>query len=83
MKVELLDYQKNALEILIHTKSTRLAAHQTIADIEAWPMERKLEHLDYMRHTIQSSWEFVRYIFSIQGKEVLNKMTLLDYCHRQ
>jgi thymidylate synthase (FAD) len=67
MEVKLIDYQKNALDILIHTKSTRLAAGQTLEEIERWPMEKKLDHLRYMRNTIASSWEFVRYIFEIKG----------------
>lgn len=67
MKVKLIDYQLNALELLIHTKSTRLAAGQTVEEIAEWPMEKKLDHLKYMRHTIESSWEFVRYIFEITG----------------
>lgn len=65
MKVELIDYQENALDLLIYTKSTRLAAGQGLSDIASWSVERKLEHLEYMRHTIKSSWEFVRYIFRI------------------
>lgn len=67
MQVKLIDYQANALELLIHTKSTRLAAGQTVEEIAQWPMEKKLDHLKYMRHTIASSWEFVRYIFEITG----------------
>lgn len=67
MKVKLIDYQPNALELLIHTKSTRLAAGQTVEEIAEWPMEKKIDHLKYMRHTIESSWEFVRYIFEITG----------------
>ncbi len=67
MNVTLIDYQKNALEILLYTKDTRLQGSQSLDDIIAWPLEKKLEHLDYMRHTIQSSWEFANYIFKIDG----------------
>lgn len=67
MKVTLIDFQKNALEILLYTKDTRLQGEQSLADIIAWPIERKLEHLEYMRHTIQSSWEFANYILKIEG----------------
>ena len=67
MQIKVIDYQKNALELLIHTKSTRLAAGQTIEEIATWPIEKKLEHLKYMRNTIASSWEFVRYIIEITG----------------
>ncbi len=65
MKVELIDYTTEALEILLYTKNTRLQGAQTIEDIHDWPMEKKLEHLAYMRDTIQSSWEFVAYTFKI------------------
>lgn len=67
MKVRLLDYQENALDILIYTKNTRLRQEVTMAQIASWPIEKKLEHLDYMKKTIQSSFEFVTYIFNIEG----------------
>lgn len=66
MQVKLIDYQKNALELLLYTKSTRLQG-EGLEAITAWPMERKLEHLSYMRDTIRSSWEFANYIFEIKG----------------
>lgn len=65
MKVELINHTKNALELLIFTKSTRLQAHQTLQDINEWPHEKKMAELAYMRDTIQSSWEFVDYVFKI------------------
>lgn len=65
MKVELIDCQEHALEILLYTKNTRLTAGCTLDDIIKWPMKKKLEHLDYMRNTISSSWEFANYIFEI------------------
>jgi thymidylate synthase (FAD) len=66
MKVELVGYTQDALELLLFTKSIRLAGkEQTLEDIKAWPMEKKLEHLAYMRDTIKSSWEFVDYTFKI------------------
>lgn len=67
MKVDLIDYTDNALELLLYTKNTRLQGGQTIADICAWPQEKKLEHLAYMLDTIKSSWEFVNYTFEISG----------------
>jgi flavin-dependent thymidylate synthase len=67
MKVKLIDYTANAVEKLIYTKSTRLQAEQTLEDIARWPEEKKLEHLAYMKDTIQSSWEFVNYTFAIKG----------------
>lgn len=67
MKVQLLDYQENALDILIYTKNTRLRQELRLEDIKYWNYNQKLEHLDYMKKTIQSSFEFVRYIFDING----------------
>jgi len=67
MKVELIDYQKNALDILLYSKNTRLQGTQTLESIAAKPMEWKLDHLSYMLDTIQSSWEFADYIFEITG----------------
>lgn len=65
--VELLAYTPNALELLIFTKNTRLQGGETLQDIIAWPEWKKMEHLDYMRGTIKSSWEFVDYTFRIRG----------------
>lgn len=67
MKVKLIDYQENALDLLLYTKNTRLAGAQSLEDIAKWPMEKKLEHLDYMKKTIASSWEFVNYTFELSG----------------
>ncbi len=67
MKVKLIDYQKNALDLLIYTKNTRLKSELTMDDISKWDMAKKLDHLDYMKKTIQSSFEFVRYTFDISG----------------
>lgn len=66
-KVELVNYTQDALELLILTKGTRLHGNQTLADIKRWPMDKKLEHLAYMKDTIKSSWEFVDYTFLIQN----------------
>jgi flavin-dependent thymidylate synthase len=66
MKVELLTYTPDALDLLIFTKSTRLGG-ATLDDIREWSMDKKLEHLAYMRDTIRSSWEFVDYTFRISG----------------
>ena len=67
MKVQLLDYTRNALELLIYTKNTRLRGEDSLETIMAWPMEKKLEHWAYMMDTIQSSWEFSDYVFEITG----------------
>ena len=67
MKVELIDFTRQALELLLYTKNTRLQGGQSIKDIYYWSPEKKLEHLAYMRDTIKSSWEFVNYTFEITG----------------
>lgn len=64
MKVELLNYTSDALDLLLRTKGTRLA-HDS--DPATWSEEKKADHLDYMRDTIKSSWEFVDYVFRISG----------------
>lgn len=68
MNVELVDYQKNALAILLYTKNTRLRSEfPDLASIEAQPEEWKLDQLAYMKDTIKSSWEFATYTFNITG----------------
>jgi flavin-dependent thymidylate synthase len=65
MKIELIEWTRDAAELLILTKSTRLAANTTVEDIRAWPYAKILSELGYMRDTIKSSWEFVGYTFRI------------------
>jgi len=67
MKVELISYTPDALELLLFTKNTRLQGVEDMEGLKALPMEEKLEHLAYMRDTIKSSWEFVNYVFKISG----------------
>lgn len=64
MKVELLDYQPNALNLLLLTKNTRLANDD---DPAKWPFEKQMQEIEYMRDTIKSSWSFVDYTFRISG----------------
>ena len=64
-KVELINVTPNALEILIYTKSGRLATGTTLAEIMCWKEEKKMEHLSYMMDTIKTSFEFVDYIFDV------------------
>lgn len=66
MKVDLISYTPDAISLLLFTKDTRLQGAQSIDDIKNWPESKQLEHLEYMRNTIQSSWEFVEYVFHIQ-----------------
>lgn len=68
MKVTLIYATPNAIDLLIFTKSTRLAmSPNLLADISSWPIEKKMEELEYMSRTIPSSWEFVDLIFCIEG----------------
>ena len=67
MKVTLISYTPDALALLLFTKATRLAMSPgLLAEIRAWPEERKAEELAYMLGTIRSSWEFVDYVFFIE-----------------
>lgn len=67
MKITLLSYTPDARELLIFTKNTRLRMiPEGLARIKEWPEEQKQAELEYMRGTIQSSWEFVDYVFLIE-----------------
>lgn len=68
MNVELLTCTPNALDVLLFTKNTRLEMDGVgLHTVSEWTTDRKLEQLKYMRNTIQSSWEFVDYVFVITG----------------
>lgn len=76
MKVELIDYtgvgradqQWHAADVMIFTKQTRLnLSAGLMAEIKAWPAEKKQAELDYMAKTIKSSWEFVDVTFLLSG----------------
>jgi thymidylate synthase ThyX len=64
MKVFLENHTQDALNLLLKTKNTRLAHN---SDPATWSEEERQEHLAYMRDTIKSSWEFVDYVFRIEG----------------
>ena len=64
MKITLVSFTPEALTLLLRTKGTRLG-HK--ADVESWTDKERHEHLEYMRDTIKSSWEFVDYTFRIEG----------------
>jgi len=67
-EVKLIDATNYALEVLIYTKSGRLATGTTLDEIKYdWDYSKKLEHLSYMMDTIKSSFEFVDYIFEIKN----------------
>lgn len=63
MNVTLRSHTPDALNLLLETKNTRLT-HDV--DPATWTEAQRLEHLEYMRDTIKSSWEFVDYIFKIE-----------------
>lgn len=68
MNVTLISHTPMAAELLIFTKSTRLKMSPGLMnEILQWPEEKKLEELEYMANTIPSSWEFVDYVFMIEG----------------
>lgn len=64
MKVSLIRHDPDALTLLLQTKNTRMRHQENPED---WSDEKRQEHLDYMRDTIKSSWEFVDYVFHIEG----------------
>lgn len=68
MKVTLLNYTQNAVDLLLFTKATRLTLSPSLmAEIAALSDEEKMKQLDYMANTIPSSWEFVDYVFLVEG----------------
>lgn len=67
MKVTLINYTTEAVELLLFTKATRLTMSPGLLDeIRAWPQEKKMAELQYMANTIPSSWEFVDYTFLVE-----------------
>lgn len=68
MKVSLISYTPNAAQLLVFTKSTRLTMSPGLMDeIMSWPPSRIEAELAYMAATIPSSWEFVDYVFLVEG----------------
>lgn len=68
MKVTLINYTQQAAELLIFTKSTRLnMTPGLMEEILNWSYEKKMQELEYMANTIPSSWEFVSYVFLVEG----------------
>lgn len=63
MKVSLISVTPNAWEILLGTKSTRMRGQDPATMTE----EEKWAHWEYMLDTIKSPFEFVDYIFEIEG----------------
>jgi flavin-dependent thymidylate synthase len=68
VKVTLVSTTPNAADVLIFTKSTRLNMTPGLMDeIRNWHPDKKLAELEYMADTIPSSWEFVDYVFLVEG----------------
>lgn len=68
MKVTLISHTPNAAALLAFTKRTRLEMDvQTFHNMLDLPDAALLEELEYMSNTIPSSWEFVDYVFLVQG----------------
>ena len=68
MKVTLISFTQEAENILLFTKSTRLEMVPGLMDeIRSMPDKEKMEALNYMADTIPSSWEFVDYVFIVEG----------------
>ena len=67
MKVKLVNYTSDAVNLLLFTKNTRLMDDDNaLSKIKTWSEEKKQEELDYMLNTIRSSWEFIDYTFNIR-----------------
>jgi flavin-dependent thymidylate synthase len=68
MRVTLINHTRNAVELLLFTKATRLNMTPGLMDeIRGWSDGKKADELQYMANTIPSSWEFVDYVFLIEG----------------
>jgi len=68
MKVTLISHTQDAETLLMFTKSTRLnMTPNLMQELRSMSEEEKLEQLDYMANTIPSSWEFVDYVFLVEG----------------
>ena len=67
MNISLIDYTKNARELLILSKNTRhLSNPRRFEEILDMSERQKEEELQYVFNTISSSWEFVNYTFLLQ-----------------
>lgn len=68
MKVTLISYTPNAVDLLLFTKSTRLTmSPEMLGAIKTWDDTTKMAELQYMANTIPSSWEFIDYVFMVEG----------------
>lgn len=68
MKVTLINHTQDADNLLLFTKATRLTMSPgMLEEIRNKTPEQKLAELEYMANTIPSSWEFVDYVFLVEG----------------
>lgn len=68
MKVTLISHTQDAENLLLFTKATRLTMSPGLLDeIRNRSHEDKMRELEYMANTIPSSWEFVDYVFLVEG----------------
>lgn len=68
MKVTLISFTPNAEGLLLFTKQARLGLSPgRLAEIASWTPEQRAAELAYMADTIPSSWEFVDYVFLVEG----------------
>jgi len=68
MKVTLISHTQDAQDILMFTKATRLTMSPSLMEeIKDRPHQEKMDELEYMANTIPSSWEFVDYVFLVEG----------------
>lgn len=76
MRLSLIDYTGIgrdvwwAADLLIFTKNTRVSSRMSpelFKEVQEWPYEKKSQELAYMADTIRSSWEFVDYVFVLEG----------------
>lgn len=68
MKITLIDYTKDALDKIVFARRTRLKmTADSWGDVQSMPVEEKMKELEHAMHTIQSGFEFIDYIFLIEG----------------
>lgn len=68
MKVTLISHTHDAAALLVFTKQARLGLSPArLEDIRGWHPDKLNAELTYMADTIPSSWEFVDYVFCVEG----------------
>lgn len=68
MKVTLISHTPHAEDVLLFTKGTRLGLDaDNMRRIQGMTAVEKAAELEYMAATIPSSWEFVDYVFLVEG----------------